>query len=71
MTDGKELEYCPFCGEDEAELHTFKDEFGSKVMAIRCPYCGATGETGTTREYVMAVWNTRNHKGELSHKIKV
>jgi Lar family restriction alleviation protein len=58
------LKPCPFCGQEETEI--INDE---RRLAVRCGYCGATGEECSTEKQAIEAWNKRVET-ELEQKYK-
>jgi Lar family restriction alleviation protein len=64
-----DLKLCPFCGHNDTEIELMVEEGNIKTKAVRCKYCGATGEQCTKDKDAIDSWNTRA-KTELELKYK-
>lgn len=57
MSDGIELRPCPFCGDDEADILSYKN--AGRWFYVHCTDCGANGPGCYDEEGAAAFWNDR------------
>ena len=52
------IKFCPFCGHDQARLHTF--HAARIIIKVVCDFCGAEGPDNSTDDDAVDGWNNRS-----------